>query len=65
MPIQSVVSVAADVTQTTTSVNNAVETIVNLVPTVLNIISSNAVLMVFFCAGLLGVAIGVIRKLKH
>lgn len=65
MPIQSVVSVAADVTQTTTSVNDAVESIVNLVPTVLNIISSNAVLMVFFCSGLLGVAIGVIRKLKH
>ena len=65
MPIQSFVSVAADVTQTTSSVNDAVESIVNLVPTVLNIISSNAVLMVFFCAGLLGVAIGVIRKLKH
>lgn len=46
------------------SMSEAINTIVGLVPDVLGIISGNPVLMVFFCAGILGIVIGVIKKLK-
>lgn len=46
------------------SITSAVSEVVNLASSALGIITGNTVLMVMFCAGLIGVGFGVIRKAK-
>lgn len=48
----------------TNTMTNAVTSLMDVVSTVLTTITGNATLMVFFCAGVVGIAIGVVRKLK-
>lgn len=47
------------------SMTTAVGSLMDVVSTVLTTITGNGTLMVFFCAGVVGIAIGVVRKLKH
>ena len=53
------------VTSTTTVFSDAVKTVFDIVPTVLNTITGNPVLSTFFVIGIIGIAIGVVRKLKR
>ena len=46
------------------SMTTAVGSLMDVVSTVITTITGNPTLMVFFCAGVVGVAIGVVRKLK-
>lgn len=45
------------------SITSAVSSIMGIVSTMMGTITSNAILMAFMCAGLIGIAIGVIKKL--
>lgn len=47
------------------SMTTAVGSLMDVVSTVITTITGNSTLMVFFCAGVVGIAIGVVRKLKH
>lgn len=49
----------------TNTMTTAVTSLMDVVSTVLTTITGNATLMVFFCAGVVGIAIGVVRKLKR
>lgn len=49
----------------TNTMTTAVGSLMDVVSTVLTTITGNATLMVFFCAGVVGIAIGVVRKLKR
>lgn len=49
----------------TNTMTTAVTSLMDVVSTVLPTITGNATLMVFFCAGVVGIAIGVVRKLKR
>ncbi len=48
----------------TNTMTTAVTSLMDVVSTVLTTITGNATLMVFFCAGVVSIAIGVVRKLK-
>lgn len=48
----------------TNTMTTAVGSLMDVVSTVITTITGNPTLMVFFCAGVVGVAIGVVRKLK-
>lgn len=48
----------------TNTMTTAVTSLMDVVSTVLTTITGNTTLMVFFCAGVVGIAIGVVRKLK-
>ena len=52
-------------TRETTAITSGVTTITDLVTQVWTIMTGNPLVMVFVGASLLGVAIGVIRKLTH
>lgn len=45
------------------TITTAVSSIIEIVSTMMTTITSNAVLMAFMCAGLIGIAIAVIKKL--
>ena len=47
------------------SMSQAVSDIFTIASSALGVVTGNAVLMTFFCAGLVGIACGVIRSLKH
>lgn len=49
----------------TNTMTTAVTSLMDVVSTVLTTITGNTTLMVFFCAGVVGIAIGVVRKLKR
>lgn len=49
----------------TTAITSGVSTITDLVSQVWTLMTSNPLVMVFVGASLLGIAIGVIRKLTH
>lgn len=49
----------------TNTMTTAVTSLMDVVSIVLTTITGNATLMVFFCAGVVGIAIGVVRKLKR
>lgn len=49
----------------TNTMTTAVTSLMDVVSTVLTTITGNATLMVFFCAGVVGIAIAVVRKLKR
>lgn len=46
------------------SMTTAVGSLMDVVSIVITTITGNPTLMVFFCAGVVGIAIGVVRKLK-
>lgn len=48
----------------TSTMTTAVGSLMDVVSTVITTITGNPTLMVFFCAGVVGIAIGVVRKLK-
>lgn len=48
----------------TVSMTEAVTSIMGVVSTVMTTITENAVLMTFFCASIVGVAIGIVKKLR-
>ena len=48
----------------TVSMTEAVTSIMGVVSTVMTTITGNAVLMTFFCASIVGVAIGIVKRLR-
>lgn len=46
------------------SLTQAITNITSVMSTVVSTIADNVVLMTFFCAGLVGTAIGLVHKLK-
>ena len=46
------------------SMTEAVKSIMGVVSTVMTTITGNAVLMTFFCASIVGVAIGIVKRLR-
>ena len=46
------------------TMTDAVTSIMGVVSTVMTTITGNAVLMTFFCSSIVGVAIGIVRKLR-
>lgn len=50
---------------TTEGMTSAVSSIMQIVSTVVSTIAGNPILMIFFCAGLVGIAIGIVRRLKR
>lgn len=50
---------------TTVTMTEALGNIFDIVPQCISVVTGNPILMTFFCAGVIGIAIGVIRKLKH
>lgn len=48
----------------TVTMTTAVSSFMEVVSTVMTTITGNATLMVFFCAGIVGIAIGVVKKLR-
>lgn len=46
------------------NMSTAVTDLMSVVSTVMTTITGNAVLMTFFCAGIVGIAIGVVKKLR-
>ena len=48
----------------TVSMTEAVTSIMGVVSTVMTTITGNSVFMTFFCASIVGVAIGIVKKLR-
>lgn len=48
----------------TVSMTEAVTSIMGVVSTVMTTITGNSVLMTFFCASIVGVAIGIVKRLR-
>ena len=48
----------------TNTMTTAVTSLMSVVSTVMTTITGNETLMVFFCAGVVGIAIGVVKKLR-
>ena len=48
----------------TNTMTTAVTSLMSVVSTVMSTITGNETLMVFFCAGVVGIAIGVVKKLR-
>lgn len=48
----------------TVSMTEAVTSIMGVVSTVMTTIAGNATLMTFFCASIVGIAIGIVKKLR-
>lgn len=46
------------------TMSTAVTSLMSVVSTVMTTITGNETLMVFFCAGVVGIAIGVVKKLR-
>lgn len=46
------------------TMTTAVTSLMSVVSTVMTTITGNETLMVFFCAGVVGIAIGVVKKLR-
>ena len=51
-------------TSASVSMTDAVTSLMRVVSTVMTTITGNAVLMTFFCAGIIGIAIAVVKKLR-
>lgn len=51
--------------ETSVSMSDALSGIFDIVPKCISVITGNAVMMTFFCAGVIGLAVGVIKKLKN
>ena len=49
----------------TPSLSNVATEIFSIASSALNMVTGNSILLVFFGAGIVGIAIGAVRKLKH
>lgn len=47
------------------SITEAVTSIMGVVSTVITTVTNNSILLVFFASGVVGIAIGIVRGLKH
>lgn len=47
------------------SITDAVTSIMGVVSTVITTVTSNPILLVFFASGVVGIAIGIVHRLKH
>lgn len=47
------------------SITEAVTSIMGVVSTVITTVTNNPILLVFFASGVVGIAIGILRGLKH
>lgn len=47
------------------SITEAVTSIMGVVSTVITTVTNNPILLVFFASGVVGIAIGIVRGLKH
>lgn len=48
----------------TNTMTTAVGSLMEVVSTVMTTITGNSILLTFFCAGIVGIAIGVVKKLR-
>lgn len=48
----------------TNTMTTAVGSLMEVVSTVMTTITGNGILLTFFCAGIVGIAIGVVKKLR-
>lgn len=48
----------------TNTMTTAVGSLMDVVSTVMTTITGNGILLTFFCAGIVGIAIGVVKKLR-
>lgn len=48
----------------TNTMTSAVGSLMGVVSTVMTTITENSILLTFFCAGIVGIAIGVVKKLR-
>lgn len=48
----------------TNTMTTAVGSLMDVVSTVMTTITGNSILLTFFCAGIVGIAIGVVKKLR-
>lgn len=48
----------------TNTMTTAVASLMEVVSTVMTTITGNIILLTFFCAGIVGIAIGVVKKLR-
>lgn len=48
----------------TNTMTTAVGSLMDVVSTVMTTITENSILLTFFCAGIVGIAIGVVKKLR-
>lgn len=48
----------------TNTMTTAVTSLMEVVSTVMTTITGNSILLTFFCAGIVGIAIGVVKKLR-
>ena len=46
-------------------ITEAVTSIMGVVSTVITTVTSNPILLVFFASGVVGIAIGIVHRLKH
>lgn len=47
------------------SITEAVSSIMGVVSTVITTVTGNPILLVFFASGVVGIAIGIVHRLKH
>ena len=47
------------------TITEAVSSIMGVVSTVITTVTNNSILLVFFASGVVGIAIGIVRGLKH
>lgn len=47
------------------TITDAVTSIMGVVSTVITTVTNNPILLVFFASGVVGIAIGIVRGLKH
>lgn len=47
------------------TITEAVSSIMGVVSTVITTVTNNPILLVFFASGVVGIAIGIVRGLKH
>lgn len=66
MGIETITFALSESSSMTTDVmTGAINNIMTVVSNVITTIAGNPVLMTFFCAGLVGVAIGLVKRLKR
>lgn len=47
------------------TITDAVSSIMGVVSTVITTVTNNPILLVFFASGVVGIAIGIVHRLKH
>ena len=58
-------ALAAMAVEAAGGITEAVTSIMGVVSTVITTVTSNPILLVFFASGVVGIAIGIVHRLKH